>query len=41
VYLGLRFYPLHEKCIVERTNEYLKDRTEEFDDYYVFRKAGL
>jgi putative transposase len=30
-----------EKSIVERTIEYLKDRTEIFDDYYPCRKAGL
>ena len=31
-----------EKSIVERTIEYLKDRTEIFDDYYYpCRKAGL
>ena len=27
--------------IVERTIEYLKDRTEAFDDYYPCMKAGL
>ena len=42
--LGLehRFHsPSYEKSIVERTIEYLKDRTEIFDDYYPCRKAGL
>jgi putative transposase len=33
--------PSYEKSIVERTMEYLKDRTEVFDDYYPYRKAGL
>jgi len=34
--LGLehRIHSSHEKSIVERTMEYLKDRTEGFDDYY-------
>ena len=31
----------YEKSIVERTIEYLKDRTEIFDDYYSCRKDGL
>ncbi len=34
--LGLKHY-LHspyEKSIVERVNQYFKDRTESFDDYY-------
>jgi hypothetical protein len=34
--LGLehRLHSPYEKSIVERTMEYLKDRTEAFDDYY-------
>jgi len=41
--LGLeqRLHSPYEKSIVERTMEYLKDRTEVFDDYYPCRKAGL
>src|SRR5689334_10065951 len=42
--LGLeqRLHSPYEKSIVERTMEYLKDRTEVFDDYYYpCRKAGL
>ena len=42
-YLGLK-HLLHspfEKSIVERTIEYLKNRTEAFDDYYPCMKAGL
>jgi putative transposase len=31
----------YEKSIVERTIEYLKDRTEAFDDYYPCMRAGL
>ena len=31
----------YEKSIVERTIEYLKDRTEVFDDYYPYMNAGL
>jgi putative transposase len=31
----------YEKSIVERTIEYLKDRTEAFDDYYPCMKAGF
>jgi len=31
-----RLHSPYEKSIVERTIEYLKDRTEAFDDYYVF-----
>jgi putative transposase len=41
--LGLK-HLLHspfEKSIVERTIEYLKDRTEAFDDYYPCIKSGL
>jgi putative transposase len=41
-YLGLK-HLLHspfEKSIVERTIEYLKDRTEAFDDYYPCMKTG-
>ena len=38
--LGHRLHsPSYEKSIVERTIEYLKDRTEIFDDYYRCRKA--
>jgi len=42
-YLGLqhRLHTSYEKSIVERTIEYLKDRTEAFDDYYPCMKAGL
>ena len=34
--LGLehRFHSSYEKSLVERANQYLKDRIEEFDDYY-------
>jgi len=42
--LGLeqRLHSPYEKNIVKRTMEYLKDRTEVFDDYYYpCRKAGL
>ena len=41
--LGLkhRLHSSYEKSIVERTIEYLKDRTEAFDDYYPCMKAGL
>ena len=42
--LGLehRLHSSYEKSIVERTIEYLKDRTEVFDDYYpCMKKAGL
>ena len=43
IFLGLehRLHSPHEKSIVERTIEYLKDRTETFDDYYPCMKAGL
>ena len=43
VSLGLehRLHLPYEKSIVERTIEYLKDRTEAFDDYYPCIKAGL
>jgi len=43
VSLGLkhRLHSPYEKSIVERTIEYLKDRTEAFDDYYPCMKAGL
>ena len=33
--------PPYEKSIVERTIEYLKDRTEAFDDYYPCIRTGL
>lgn len=36
-----RLHSPYEKSIVERTIEYLKDRTEAFDDYYPCMKAGL
>jgi putative transposase len=41
--LGLkhRLHSSYEKSIVERTTEYLKDRTEAFDDYYPCTKTGL
>jgi putative transposase len=41
--LGLehRLHSPYEKSIVERTIEYLKDRTEAFDDYYPCTKTGL
>jgi putative transposase len=41
-YIGLK-HLLHspfERSIVERTIEYLKDRTEAFNDYYPCMKAG-
>ena len=43
IFLGLeqRLHSPYEKSIVERTMEYLKDRTEAFDDYYPCMKAGL
>lgn len=36
-----RLHSPYEKSIVERTIEYLKDRTEAFDDYYPYMRAGL
>ena len=37
-----RLHSSYEKSIVERTIEYLKDRTEAFDDYYYpLMKSGL
>ncbi len=41
--LGLkhRLHSPYEKSIVERTIEYLKGRTEAFDDYYPCMMAGL
>src|ERR1051326_8494896 len=36
-----RLHSSYEKSIVERTIEYLKDRTEAFDDYYPCTKTGL
>ena len=36
-------HPLHspyEKSIIERTIQYIKDRTENFDDYFPCRKEG-
>jgi putative transposase len=30
----------HEKSIIERTVQYIKDRTECFDDYFPCRKYG-
>jgi putative transposase len=45
VSLGLkhRLHSSYEKSIVERTIEYLKDRTEAFDDYFpcIRRRNGL
>src|SRR4051812_48440281 len=32
------FIPLYEKSIIERTMQYVKDRTESFDDYFPCRK---
>jgi putative transposase len=42
-YLGLKhmLHSPYEKSMVERTIEYLKDRTEVFDDYYPCMKTGL
>jgi putative transposase len=42
-YLGLEhiLHSPYEKCIIERTIEYLKDRTEAFDDYYPCMKSRL
>ena len=41
--LGLehRLHSPYEKSIVERTIEYLKDRTEIFDDYYPCRESWI
>jgi hypothetical protein len=36
-----RLHSSYEKSIVERTMEYLKDRTEAFDDYYPCIRTGL
>jgi putative transposase len=36
-----RLHSPYEKSIVERTIEYLKDRTEAFDDYYPCMRDGL
>ena len=43
VSLGLkhRLHSSYEKSIVERTIEYLKDRTETFDDYFPCIRTGL
>ncbi|MBV9178623.1 MAG: DDE-type integrase/transposase/recombinase [Nitrososphaeraceae archaeon] len=43
VSLGLkhRLHSSYEKNIVERTMEYLKDRTEYFDDYFPCKRTGL
>jgi putative transposase len=40
--LGLehRLHSPYEKSLVERANQYLKDRIEEFDDYYPCMKRG-
>jgi putative transposase len=40
--LGLehRLHSPYEKSLIERANEYLKDRIEEFDDYYPCTKPG-
>lgn len=42
-YLGLKhlLHSPYEKSIVERTIEYLKDRTEAFDDYYPCMKVEI
>ena len=34
IVLEHRLHSSYEKSVVERTIEYLKDRTEAFDDYY-------
>ena len=41
--LGLkhRLHSSYEKSIVERTIEYLKDRTEAFDDYFPCIRNGI
>ncbi len=38
--LGLehRLHSPYEKSLIERANQYLKDRVEEFDDYYPCKK---
>jgi len=40
--LGLehRLHSPYEKSLMERANQYLKDRVEEFDDYYPCMKEG-
>jgi hypothetical protein len=40
--LGLehRLHSPYEKNLMERANEYLKDRVEEFDEYFPCRKEG-
>jgi putative transposase len=40
--LGLehRLHSPYEKSLMERANQYLKDRIEEFDDYYPCMKEG-
>ena len=40
--LGLehRLHSPYEKSLMERANEYFKDRIEEFDDYYPCMKEG-
>jgi putative transposase len=40
--LGLehRIHTTYEKSLIERVNQYLKDRTEGFDDHYPCRKKG-
>jgi putative transposase len=35
------FHPSFEKSIIERAMEYVKDRTESFDDYYPCRKKAV
>jgi putative transposase len=35
-----RIHTPYEKSLVERVNQYLKDRTEGFDDHYPSRKKG-
>jgi putative transposase len=35
-----RLHSPYEKSLIERANEYLKDRIEEFDDYYPCTKDG-
>ncbi len=36
--LSHHLHSSYEKSIIERTMQYIKDRTESFDDYFPFRK---
>jgi putative transposase len=38
--LEYHLHSSHEKNIIERTIQYIKDRTECFDDYFPCRKYG-